>query len=216
MPHRPLLAFTPSSCSLNSAMGVGMPWPLMQVDSASALADALVDTTAQAALLFIDTSESLALVEMCIAKLPVIVVVHEADIDLRLEALAKGASDYLLTTVAPEELVIRLQTVVKRHEIEKSRFLRRGCVVLDKVAGLLGDGLRWVTLTMTERQAFCLLLERQGEPVSHERLKQVGRLEGATDNALQVLIHRLRTKAGACGLSIRNLRGEGYLLEYVG
>jgi DNA-binding response OmpR family regulator len=189
---------------------------VVRVDSALALADALVDTTAQAALLFIDTTESLALVDMCIPKLPVIVVVREAEIDLRLNALAKGASDYLLTTVTPEELMIRVQTVVKRHELEKSRFLRRGCVVLDKVAGLLGDGLRWVTLTMAERQAFCLLLERQGEPVSHERLKQVGRLEGATDNALQVLIHRLRTKAGACGLSIRNLRGEGYLLEYVG
>ena len=216
MPHRPLLVYKPASCSFPSPMGMVATWPVIQVTSPVALEESLVDTTAQVAILMIDTAESLALVDTCIPKLPVIVIVREADIDLRLAALANGASDYLLTTVTAEELTIRVQTVVTRHEIEKSRFLRRGCVVLDKVAGLLGDGLRWVTLTMTERQAFCLLLERQGQPVSHERLKQVGRLEGATDNALQVLIHRLRTKARACGLSIRNLRGEGYLLEYVG
>jgi DNA-binding response OmpR family regulator len=189
---------------------------VIEVVTCRALNDVLVDTTAQVALLMMDTPEALALVDVCVPKLPVIVIVREADIDLRLAALAKGASDYLLTSVTPEELRIRVQTVVTRFDMEKSRFLRRGCVVLDKVAGLLGDGLRWVTLTMSERQAFCLLLERQGQPVSHERLKQVGRLEGASDNALQVLIHRLRTKARACGLTIRNLRGEGYLLEYVG
>ena len=213
---KPLLIYSKEKQSLPDMSLLAMSWPIEQTASAVDLIRMSHQSERAATLLYLQDEGDLPLIEYCKQLAPVLVVVSVEAVDLRLDALARGASDYLVAPFGAADLAIRITTAIRRAEVEKNRFIRQGCVVLDKVAGLLGDGLRWVTLTMTERQAFSLLLEKQGQPVSRDRLKQIGRTELVSDNAIQVLIHRLRSKASTCGLAIRNLRGEGYLLEYVG
>ena len=220
MPQKPLLIYSRKADDIPGYVpgfaAADLAWPTVKCRNAEDVIRMSRDAAFCAILIDLEDESDLSLIEYCKHLMPVLVAASETAIDLRLQALARGAVDHLVMPFHAADLRIRVSTAIRRDEVEKNRFIRQGCVVLDKVAGLLGDGLRWVTLTVTERQAFSLLLEQQGQPVSRDRLKQIGRTELVSDNAIQVLIHRLRSKAHACGLSIKNLRGEGYLLEYVG
>jgi DNA-binding response OmpR family regulator len=73
-------------------------------------------------------------------------------------------------------------------------------------------------LTQREWSLLKLLLSQVGQVVSREDVFSVWQTQapemGATgSNALEVYIHRLRRKLLDSGLTIRNIRGLGYMLE---
>lgn len=156
----------------------------------------------------------LELVERAARGLPVLIATAADAVDMRMQALARGAVDYLIRPFGADELAVRAATAVLRFKETGQRYMRRGGFVLDREAGRIGDGAHWTALTATERQAFSLLLECEDRPVSKNRLKDAISAGNVTDNAIEVLIHRLRAKARAWGMLIRTCRGEGYMLEY--
>jgi DNA-binding response OmpR family regulator len=71
-------------------------------------------------------------------------------------------------------------------------------------------------LTQREWALLSLLVSHAGQVVSREDVLGVWQSEpgdGAVSNALEVYVHRLRRKLIDSGLTIRNVRGLGYLLE---
>jgi DNA-binding response OmpR family regulator len=146
---------------------------------------------------------------------PAIVVISPDDaMDLRVRALELGADDYLPDSFRVEEMVMRLETVRRRREFRRGRYLRLGRMLVDKETARFGDGRIWTMLTPKEWQVFAALIDRREQLVSRQHLKQVAR--GKTemsDNALEAMICRLRAKAGALGVRIRASRGVGYTLE---
>lgn len=156
----------------------------------------------------------LDLIERAASGVPVLIAAPADAIDMRMQGLGRGAVDFLIKPFGVDELIVRAATAMLRFEVAGRRYVRRGSFVLDKEAGRIGDGAHWTALTSTERQAFSLLLECEDRPVSKNRLKDAISAGNVTDNAIEVLIHRLRAKAQAWGMFIRTCRGEGYMLEY--
>lgn len=147
--------------------------------------------------------------------IPVLIATPEKAIDMRVRALERGAADYLVKPLEMNELVLRVSTVLHRHASMSARVTLPGGLKLDMETGYLGDGAKWITLTPKERQAFSLLLEYGGQPTPKSRLKKaVADGKSITDNALEVVIYRLRAKASLWGINIRAYRGSGYVLEY--
>jgi len=60
-----------------------------------------------------------------------------------------------------------------------------------------------------------LLLLREGRVVTKQQIVDhlYGWEEGATSNAVEVFIYRLRRKLESSGVDIRTLRGMGYVIE---
>lgn len=80
--------------------------------------------------------------------------------------------------------------------------------------GVLRSGGRWVALSPVEQRLVATLLERYGAVVGRQTLSRAGWLEDAPSrNALDVKIFRLRQRIEPLGLTIRTVRGRGYLLE---
>jgi DNA-binding response OmpR family regulator len=72
-------------------------------------------------------------------------------------------------------------------------------------------------LALTARESVVLqyLLLKTGSIVPREQLSALvpGWTAGTSDNALELLISRLRAKLEPAGLRLRTVRGLGYLLE---
>ena len=146
---------------------------------------------------------------------PVLIATPGKAIEMRILGLERGAADYLIKPFGLDELVARVSTVLYRRSGMRGRFALRGGLKLDMETGCLGNGAKWIALTPKERQALSLLIECGDRPVSKNQLKDaIADGKRVTDNALEVVIYRLRAKASQWGMNIRVYRGSGYVLEY--
>lgn len=147
--------------------------------------------------------------------IPVLIGTPGSAIVTRILGLERGAVDYLIKPFDLNELEIRVSTVLHRRRNMNRRFTLPGGLKLDMETGYLGNGAKWITLTHKERQALSLLIEGGDHPVSKDRLKDaITDGKHVSDNALEVVIFRLRAKASQWGMNIRVYRGSGYALEY--
>lgn len=145
---------------------------------------------------------------------PVVVISPADEIDLRVQALERGADDFLLEPFRVEELMARFDTARRRRELRQGRYLRLGGMLVDTETARFGDGLSWTWLTPKEWRVFAVLLDRRDHMVSRLHLKRVALGSGEmSDNALEAMICRLRAKAADLGVRIRASRGVGYMLE---
>jgi two-component system OmpR family response regulator len=78
-------------------------------------------------------------------------------------------------------------------------------------------------LTQREWELLELLVGRSGEVVTRDDVLTAWRADtpetaaqALNSNALEVYVHRLRKKLDHSGLSIRNIRGLGYMLQNPG
>lgn len=189
-------------------------------DGDDAAIAALDNGTADIALVYLPSDgHDLALLDrLCEAApgIPLMVATSRDAIDVRILALNRGAVDYLIWPFNAGELLARVATVLRRREISSGRFIRRGDIVLDCEIGRIGDGLSWTTLSPTERKVFPILFGDLGRPVSKQRMRSALAEDGfVSNNAIEVLISRLRVKARAWGMQIQTYRGLGYTLESV-
>lgn len=146
---------------------------------------------------------------------PILIATTGKAIEMRILGLERGAADYLIKPFDMNELILRVSTVLRRRIGTSGRIKLRGGLKLDMKTGYLGDGAKWITLTPKERQAFSLLLEYGDQPTPKSQLKNaIADGKSVTDNALEVLIYRLRAKASQWGMNIRVYRSSGYVLEY--
>lgn len=133
----------------------------------------------------------------------------------RIEGLDLGAHGYLVKPFAIEELLARLRALLRRQSVAAAHLPRIGAVSVDaEQRRLLGNGVA-VTLTSAEWAGFECLRESHGAIVSKSRLLQVlseASSGSPSENAAEVLIHRLRGKIAPLGLAIRTERGQGYVL----
>lgn len=147
---------------------------------------------------------------------PVLVLTALDAVEDRVRGLDHGADDYLVKPFAIQELVARIRALLRRPGAALGRTLTLENVSLDtsariaKVDGILLD------VTRSELMLLETLLRSQGRVVPKERL---GDLLHDLDqewsaNSVETLMHRLRKKLAAVGanLSIRTLRGLGYLV----
>jgi DNA-binding response OmpR family regulator len=148
---------------------------------------------------------------------PVLIATPGKAIEMRICGLERGAVDYLVKPFDMDEVILRVSTVLHRRAGTAKQLKLPGGLKLDMKTGYLGNGKKWITLTPKERQAFSLLLEYGDQPTPKSQLKDaIANGKTVSDNALEVVIYRLRAKASQWGMNIRVYRSSGYVLEYDG
>jgi two-component system response regulator TctD len=147
---------------------------------------------------------------------PVLVLTARDAITDRVTGLREGADDYLAKPFAMEELVARLQALLRRPGNLLGRMLTFGNIALDTEGRqVLVDG---AVRTFPARETAVLeILLRRGGNVAPKRLFEdhlFGLSGEVGSNAVEVYVHRLRkllVDAGAT-VKIHTVRGVGYLM----
>ena len=142
--------------------------------------------------------------------------------DLAIEAMGRGAYDYLAKPFEPKELLLRINSILRRVPPAEPadilpKVLGLGILRYDVERGSMWDSDTPVRLTATESQLMRIFATCPGEPVSRAKLvEDLGRDGGqAQERAVDVQITRLRRKIEADPKQPRYLqtvRGAGYML----
>jgi DNA-binding response OmpR family regulator len=149
--------------------------------------------------------------------IPVVVLTARAGVHDRVTGLRTGADDYLVKPFALEELVARLEAVLRRPGQLLGRPLRLGNLALDVESGQAFINDEPQVLSAREVEVLELLMRRSGRVVPKELVEEqiFGPFESATSNAIEVYVHRLRKQLAEHGATvhIHTIRGVGYLIS---
>ena len=144
--------------------------------------------------------------------LPVIVLTARGLEHDKIRGLELGADDYMTKPFSPRELVLRIQTVLRRSKREPERpgILERGDLRIDLAARRVHRGSAEVRLTPTEFNLLVELATHANEALTHETLlARVWGPEYRTEgHYLKVYIGRLRDK-----LEVDPMRPQYFLTE---
>ncbi|MEN4918884.1 response regulator transcription factor [Achromobacter spanius] len=145
---------------------------------------------------------------------------HGGETD-RVLGLEFGADDYLAKPFSPRELKARITAVLRRFEEAPGGAAPRlnlGALSLDPATGRARLGADEVLLTGAEQRILEILMRAPGQVIARDQigLYALGRAPDRYDRSIDTHISSLRKKLrldqGADTLSIRNLRGLGYVL----
>ena len=148
--------------------------------------------------------------------MPVLILTARSDVDARVTGLDQGADDYLTKPFALEELEARVRAMLRRRDgTAKSAVVTHGVLSFDTQSRTCRIEDRDVDLTPRERSLLEVLLRRCGKVVSKEQIAEsiFSFDDEASLSAIEIYVHRLRKKLDHPGVTIRTVRGLGYLLE---
>ncbi len=150
-------------------------------------------------------------------KLPIVMLTARVELDDRIKGLDYGADDYITKPFAPNELIARINAVLRRAQWETYN------KVLQIEAGLKIDFNKYevfvndkkADLTTTEFKILQLLTKRPGWVYNRQQILDFlwGNDKIVIDRTIDVHIKNLRDKLGSYGNYIRNIRGVGYKFE---
>jgi DNA-binding response OmpR family regulator len=146
--------------------------------------------------------------------LPVLVLTARDSWAERIEGLRAGADDYLAKPFHPDELLLRLQALVRRaHGGVNQPQLSAGGLRLDEARQCVLAGGDEITLTGAEFRLLRCFMLNAGRLLSRGQLEE-HLYEGDRErdsNVIEVHINRLRRKLGRDAIETR--RGQGYLFR---
>ncbi|HEU5397899.1 MAG TPA: response regulator [Gammaproteobacteria bacterium] len=157
--------------------------------------------------------------------LPVIMLTARGEEADRITGLETGADDYLPKPFNPRELLVRIQSVLRRSRTlpenlmpeQARRFNFAGWRLDTATRQLMSPAEVVVPLSGAEYRLLLAFLHHAGEVLSRDRLTEIIRGRGSHmpfDRSIDVQVSRLRQRLGDDGrvpALIRTVRGEGYL-----
>ncbi len=148
-------------------------------------------------------------------KVPVVFLTAKAEEGDRIQGLETGADDYLCKPFSTKELVLRIQTILRRvgeGAPETPKLLTAGRIVLDGERHAVTVAGQEVELTATEFKLLRLLMERRGRVQTREHLLiNVWNYETEIETrTVDTHVRRLREKLGPEADWIETIRGVGY------
>lgn len=148
---------------------------------------------------------------------PVIALTARSAVADRVGGLAAGADDYLVKPFAPEELVARIQALLRRTGTIVDRVIECGNVRFDPATRDVEIAEVPTVLSARELELLDVLIRRHGRVVAKPAVE--AQLFGIDDdlgsNAVEVYVHRLRRRLATADASaeIVTVRGIGYMLS---
>lgn len=150
---------------------------------------------------------------------PVLIASARNRLTDRVDALRGGADDYLTKPFAMDELVERLNAVLRRPSKAVERVLSVGNVALDSESGHLTIDSKAQSLRPQKIAILELLMRHRGTTVPRRMVDDL--LSGTDDergpDTLDAYVHRLRAHLADAGATVRIqiFRGVGYLMSEV-
>lgn len=144
-------------------------------------------------------------------KMPILILTASDSAQDKARFLASGADDYLVKTTDMEELVARLQALIRRSG-SGSGLLSVGDLTLNIDSRVLTLHGTPINVSKREFDVMRVLMEGAGRVLTRTQLEQslYGSNRSVDSNAVEVHIHNLRQKIGAT--TLRTVRGVGYTL----
>ena len=148
---------------------------------------------------------------------PVLILTARDGVNDRVAGLREGADDYLPKPFAMEELVARLQALLRRPGNLMGKLVSFGNVALDTEGRQVFVAGASRTFPARETAVLEILLRRGGN-VAPKRLFEdhlFGLSGEVGSNAVEVYVHRLRKMLVDAGASVKihTVRGVGYLMS---
>lgn len=147
-------------------------------------------------------------------KMPVLILTARDTWQDKVEGLKAGADDYLAKPFHPEELLARLQALIRRSHGIADSVLRADGMTLDEGQQLLelGNG-KHHKLTGTEFRLLRYFMLNPDKPLSKTRLTEhlYDQEFDRDSNLIEVYVRRLREKIGRDRIETR--RGQGYVFK---
>lgn len=149
------------------------------------------------------------------ASLPVLILTARDTVADRVAGLNAGADDYLVKPFDLDELIARLNALLRRSAGQVELTLQHGAIELTPASHQVRLAGKDVSMSAREFSLLHTLLLHTGRVHSREQLEQTlyGWGEEVESNAIEVHVHHLRKKLGSD--LIRTLRGVGYVIDKV-
>lgn len=147
------------------------------------------------------------------SKVPVLILTARDTVADRIAGLNAGADDYLIKPFDLDELIARLNALLRRSAGQVTLTLLHGDIELTPSTHQVSKNGKTVELSAREFTLLHELLLHVGRVQSREQLEQhlYGWGEEVESNSVEVHIHHLRKKLGT--ELIRTLRGVGYVID---
>ncbi len=150
------------------------------------------------------------------SSVPVLILTARDGVHDRVTGLRAGADDYLVKPFAMEELIARLEALMRRPGELLGRSLELGNLTFDTAARQLFAAGKPCQLSARELGVLEILLRRRGRVVPKSAFEDqiFGLSFDVGSNAVEVYIHRLRKSLQDLGatVDIHTVRGAGYLI----
>ena len=149
------------------------------------------------------------------ASLPVLILTARDTVADRVAGLNAGADDYLVKPFDLDELIARLNALLRRSAGQVELTFQHGAIELTPASHQVRLAGTDVSMSAREFSLLHTLLLHTGRVHSREQLEQTlyGWGEEVESNAIEVHVHHLRKKLGSD--LIRTLRGVGYVIDKV-
>lgn len=147
---------------------------------------------------------------------PILILTARTRWQDKVEGLEAGADDYVVKPFHPEELMARVQALVRRSRGWAKPVLECGDIALDTARQAVSVAGSPVSLTAYEYRVLEQLMLRAGEVLSKTELSEhiYAEEDERDSNVIEVFVRRLRQKLDPDGQRqpIETLRGRGYRL----
>lgn len=145
--------------------------------------------------------------------LPILILTARSSIEERIIGMKSGADDYLTKPFAVDELMARLEVLVRRLRPEDESHLQLGNVEMDLELGELTVAGRALSLPQREFELLKMLLRKKERVVSKDAIEARLFSEASVgSNAIDVYAHRLRKRIAEAGadIELHTIRGVGF------
>jgi two-component system OmpR family response regulator len=144
--------------------------------------------------------------------IPIIISSARADLSDKVIGLQLGADDYLPKPYDPEEMYVRIISLLRRYKKINADALPTFRLTLDKEKENISLDNTLLYLTSAEYEVLKLLIEHRGVTVSKEQILYGSEVfENGSDASLAVIINRIRKKL-LDKVTLKTIRGVGYRL----